>query len=177
MLTDHATPPAHPAAPPIAAAVSKPQRRYCGHKPINSAPRVMIMLMDGRLAARVALGGKDGEGRYMLVDWDVWANTIVPTYGAGWGVNLSHQGKPYVVRCVQVFAAEARQGSRQRGSRAILRLHRVIAKPPADHQVWFRNGDTLDMRLVNLEVVNVAEARRRRFALYPGSVKWRVSHT
>ena len=152
MLSDHATPPAHAAGIPAAGA--KRQRRYRGQKPVNPAPRVKLLLVDGRPVASVALGGKHGEGRHMLVDWDVWTTRIVPTYGSAWGVNISGQGSPYVVRSAQRFADDARRGSKQRGPRPILRLHRVIADPARGERVRFRSGDTLDLRQVNLELAH-----------------------
>ena len=158
MLSDHATPPAQPAG--IPAARAKPQRRYRGQKPVNPAPRITLVMMDGRPVARVALGGKRGEGRHMLVDWDVWTTRIVPTYGTAWGINLSGHGSPYVVRSAQCFAEDARRGSKQRGPRPFVRLHRVIAEPARGARVRFRSGNTLDLRQANLEATSEPDRAR-----------------
>jgi hypothetical protein len=46
------------------------------------------------------------------------------------------------------------------GKDRLLYLHRHLMQPPADHEVIFRNGDTLDCRRENLRVVTKQEARQ-----------------
>ncbi len=46
------------------------------------------------------------------------------------------------------------------GKDRLLYLHRSLMQPPPDHEVIFRNGDTLDCRRENLLVVTKKEARQ-----------------
>lgn len=170
-MHDTTAPNAGAELPPLpAAALPERTRRFRGRAPVNDAPKMDRVTLDGREAVRVSLGGKRGEGRFVILDADVWDGLVVPMYGAGWGVNASGKGTPYVCRSVQCFADEARRGSKQRSHRAILRLHRVVAEPKPREVVLFRNGDTLDLRRANLECVTKAEAaKRRRLALPIGA--------
>ena len=143
-------------------------RRFRGREAIENEPKVERITLDGRDAVRVPLGGKRGAGLFVLLDADVWFGRVVPLYGAGWGINASGKGQPYVCRSAQCLARAARRGSRQRGPRPILRLHRVVAEPKPGQVVVFRSGNTLDLRRANLECATRAElARRRRLALRP----------
>ena len=49
------------------------------------------------------------------------------------------------------------------GKDRLLYLHRSLMQPPPDHEVIFRNGDTLDCRCENLCVVTKKEARQHHF--------------
>src|ERR1700730_848573 len=46
------------------------------------------------------------------------------------------------------------------GKDRLLYLHRHLMQPPPDHEVIFRNGDTLDWRREHLRVVNNQDARQ-----------------
>lgn len=70
-----------------------------------------------------------------------------------WYLNKSKEGSVYVRRDVQV-----------KGRRKRLYLHRVVTDCPPGFQVDHRDGDPLNNRRGNLEVVTLGENTRRRDA-------------
>ena len=110
-----------------------------------SRPVVSTVLMDGRLALKVALKGSLGAGPSMIVDEWEWEH-IALAQGDRWGLKEARPGYFYVV---------------SRGAQRGLVLARWLCRAKAGECVAYTNGDRLDLRRANLATVPEAVFRAR----------------
>lgn len=119
---------------------------------------------------KIPLRGPSGEGKYALVDAeDAHLNQF------RWRLSITRTGK-YVIRSTSM---------KINPKRPIVNLQRDVMQPSEDKVVLFKNGDHLDCRKFNLEVVTKKQkqirdrGRRRRTAephMYRGVAKARQAN-
>ncbi|MBX9701782.1 MAG: HNH endonuclease [Acetobacteraceae bacterium] len=147
---------AEPAPAPCATTEPKARQRRPFRRGKMPADVIATLLPDGR-TVRVALYGSLGAGKSFLMDAADW-QWISPEYGPAWLLNANgDRTRAHVRRAGHAVAAAARQC----GEKPVATLARIITGAGPGEVVLYRNGDTLDLRRVNLEVVSRAEAARR----------------
>ena len=112
--------------------------------PAGPARVSQAILKDGRAAIEVQLKGTLAAGAVVLMDDCTWPR-VMALHGDQWGLRES-KGHRYVV---------------SRGGNAGIVLARVLAWAQPDQAVTYRNGNPLDCRRSNLEVIGAAEAVER----------------
>lgn len=143
---------ATPAADSVRRRRSAPHGRVAAETPTRASD-------DGK-STFVALHGTYGGGRWMCVDSDKWP-ALAAQHGHGWILNANgDRGRYHVRRGGKALAAAARQP----GARPTAALARLIMNAPRGYVVLYRDGDTLNLRCANLELVTRAEANRRNLA-------------
>ncbi len=129
-------------------------------EPAGEAKRLVVKVRhyaeDGRQLVSVPLFGVSGEGKHMVLDADVWRSGRE----TGWPLVFTAVKEPksrklYVVTCRAPFSKRGVPRS----------LARIIMGAVSGEVVQFTNGDTLDLRLENLEKMSRIEFWRRRFGL------------
>lgn len=140
--------------------------------PRNLTPRVRRVTVDGERALAVALSGRFGQGREALISPDDWER-ISAAAGTAWSVNRAGGGQEYVASGAREAYA-ASQDRSQRGSEPKTILARLVVEgdTPIDrsHSVAYRNGDRLDVRRSNLEVIPRREVMQYRRTAQPGEI-------
>lgn len=142
------------------AADAKPKRtrRNLGRLKNDPDPAERHFIMDGKPVVAVALGGRLGVGKEMILDADEW-DWIALALGRAWGV-VRHGGARrdgtqafYVGSGRSRVAPFARQASRT----PVLVLSRWITRAPRNAQVRHANGNSLDLRRRNLVVTETKQ--------------------
>ncbi|MBP0492778.1 hypothetical protein [Roseomonas indoligenes] len=117
--------------------------------------------VDGERAFAVALAGRLGHGRDMLIDPTSW-EWISKTAGTVWPVNATPTGHEYIVSGARTAYAASTDVS-LRGKPPKVFLARLVVQDDTrldgTKAVVYRNGDHLDVRRCNLEVVLFGEHR------------------
>jgi hypothetical protein len=142
---------------PAAAALRINKRRQNGRAALPKTTEAHFL--DGDKAAMGALHGTRGRGKFMLLDTRDW-HDIKTTIGDVWLLNSSGNGHEYVRRSAHAIGANARQP----GARPTATLARIIMDAKRGEVVLYRDGNPLNLRRANLEVVTKSEATRRRAA-------------
>ena len=128
----------------------------------GEVPTEQRIMIDGHPAVVVQLGGKFGAGKSFLVDAADW-DKVSGEYGAQW-VFMSGSDKSaplYVASGRRVPAAAA---SSKGGHAPVAILARLILGAEKTDLVFYRNGDSLDLRRRNLLCLDPEEtANLRRF--------------
>jgi hypothetical protein len=135
---------------PVVEAPAKTRRNPA---PLNQTPAVQHATVNRKPALRVALSGRHGEGRWMLIDPDAWAE-VSAAYGAAWCLGGNGAGQLYVRAARAALRAAVRHPS---GSRTT-QLARLIMRAERGESVIYSNGDQLDLRRTNLVKLSQEEA-------------------
>jgi hypothetical protein len=122
-------------------------------------PQTECSSSDDGANVRAALHGTRGAGRFMVVDADLWPS-IVSRWGSVWVLNTNGHGRDYVRRSARAVGANARQP----GECPTATLARLITGAKRGEVVLYGDGNPLNLRRANLEVVTKSEATRRRAA-------------
>lgn len=120
-----------------------------------AAGDVLVMPCDpaGKVVA-VSLFGRHGEGRMMTLDVDGWERALEIT--PRW-IAMKVDGRLYVAH----GARSSRSLAGQRADSPVLLLSRFLTSAGPEEAVWFRDGNSLRLTAVNMEVVTRMEQRRR----------------
>lgn len=145
-----------PTAPSTAPRIRK--RRQNGRAALPK--KTEARLVDGGRSVMVALHGTRGRGKWMVLDARDWQH-IKSTIGDVWGINVSGTGRHFQVRC---GAARVAGLAKQPGDRPTATLARILMNAKRGEVVRYRDGNALNLRRENLEVVSRVEAQRRRAA-------------
>ncbi len=110
---------------------------------------------DGQRLVRVPLSGKSGVGHSMILEADIWK---AGRENGGWPPNWRavcdrKSGRLYVVTRCKPISVDNRSVS----------LARIIANAGPEEVVKYRDGDTLNLRRVNLEKLSRSEFQRRYY--------------
>jgi hypothetical protein len=133
------------------------RRRYLGRRRLNDNPKVETITRDGKPAVEVALSGRHGLGKKMVLDADVWP-FVRDDLGAAWSLCPNGNGNFYVSgRRSVTHAATGQANSSPRAG-----LSRLLADAKPGEVVVFLNADPLDLRLANLLRLPRLEAARWR---------------
>lgn len=141
--------------------VRRAPRRYLGKiaAPTDRGPEVREVMLDGADAVFVELSGRHGVGREMILDPADWDATRALT--KWWTVCDNGGGNHYVGS----GRAKFRGLTGQAAECPLLRLARALTGAERGKVVLFVNGNSLDLRRSNMEVVSRSEAARRRAEL------------
>ena len=141
-------------------ASEKPKRTltYLGHVfAPERAPRVREVTIDDVPCVHVELSGRHGQRKEMLL-YACDYSEIAEPMTAWWGVCVNGKGAPNVAsgrRRLGVFTGQSPPSK----PRTI--LSRLITNAPGGTHVHFKNGNPLDLRRSNMEVISLAEHLRR----------------
>ncbi|MBW6398659.1 HNH endonuclease [Roseomonas sp. HJA6] len=148
----------HATAPVAATTPRTVKRRQNGRAALPK--QTEARLVDGGKSVMVALHGTRGRGKCMTLDARDWHH-IKTTIGDVWGINVSGTGLHFQVRC---GAARVAALAKQPGERPTATLARILMNAKRGEVVKYRDGNPLNLRRENLEVVSRAEAAARRRA-------------
>ena len=123
--------------------------------------KTQARLVDCGAAVLVALHGTRGEGLWMILDARDW-HRIKTTIGDVWGINVDGTGQYFQVRC---GASRVAALAKQPGERPTATLARILTDAKRGEVVRYRDGNSLNLRRANLEVVSRSEANARCRAL------------
>ena len=148
--TTNATTTAAPAKP------ARKPRAYYGKHVTDRDPVVTPVTIDGVDCLSVEAFGRHAWAPFVIeaVRWE----HVVETWGSRWTM-LSSGGKFYVGSSRRMASRDATHG---RAACPIAILSRLLSGAERGEEVHFRNGNVLDLRRDNLEVITIAEARARR---------------
>lgn len=108
-------------------------------------------------AVSVSLYGSRAAGRAMILDADVWAD-VRDRLSERWTLNTNGRGRTYVRSGQRRAAAIAGQP----GAKATASLGRIVAQAGRGDVVRYRDGNPLNLRRANLDVLAGADAQRFR---------------
>jgi 1-acyl-sn-glycerol-3-phosphate acyltransferase len=135
-------------------------RKRCQNGRAALPSKTEARLIDGGEAVMVALHGTRGRGMFMILDAPNWHH-IKSTIGDVWGINIAGTGLHFQVRC---GAARVAALAKQPGDRPTATLARILMNAKRGEKVRYRDGNPLNLRRANLEVVSKSEAARRHAA-------------
>lgn len=142
---------------PSALPRARHKRRQSGRAALPK--KTPVRRVDGGASVVVALHGIHGRGWWMILDAGDWQR-IKTTIGDVWVLNCDGRRNYYVRRSARAIGANAWQP----GDCPTATLARILTEAPPGMVVLYRDGNPLNLRRANLEVVSKAEAARRRAA-------------
>lgn len=145
---------AHTASAAVPSRTARKRRKA----PRARLPKRTAVRILGSGAMAVSLHGTYGRGKEMVLDDHDW-HQIRMTVGDVWLLNANGGRTHWYVRC---GAARLARLARQSGARPTASLARILVNAKRGELVLYRDGDPLNLRRANLEVVTKAEAMRRR---------------
>lgn len=116
-------------------------------------PTVSRVLADGSPALQVSLSGSESDGASFLIDPETWG-WVAREFGAAWRLNSNNNsGRLYVSSQRKLAGQRAHQNCRC--PKAILARLIIGGGRPLQPRraVAYKNGDTCDLRRVNLEEI------------------------
>ena len=138
--------------------VLTPRRKKRWRMPDMTAPVVVTDHNEEGSEVRVSLYGKHGRGREMILEREVW-DDVKTQFTERWIVlRPNGSGLLYVAS----GRWTVRHTARVPGEVPVLPLARYVAGAPRGKVVVYRNGNSLDLRRENLEIISRTEQTRRR---------------
>lgn len=141
-----------------AAVPARAKRKRRATPPARLPQKTAVRILDGGAAMAVALHGTYGRGKEMILDGCDWHH-IRTTVSDVWLLNANGTRTRWYVRCGATRLAAV---AKQHGERPTATLARILTGAGRGEVVIYLDGDAMNLRRANLEVITRAEQMRRR---------------